>query len=152
MATIDYPKGLPLPLRKDYGFNHVNPKKSVELASGRDRERRWFTGTPTRLQVSWLMSAGQAQAFELWFQQDLVDGVEWFNCPLKTPMGIGPHEAKFVGIYSGPYLVGVNHWRITAELRLSRRPLAPSEWAGFYEWLIYSDVFDIAMNDKWPEP
>ena len=52
-----------------------------------------------------------------WFKWG-VNYVDWFLCPIKSPMGLVLTKTRFTGIYSGPDLFGVDHWRfsVTAEL------------------------------------
>ncbi|PNG87547.1 hypothetical protein CBL13_01411 [Pseudomonas putida] len=149
---LAYPKGLPLPLREGYGFTPVSPLIRSELRSGRVRQRRRFTSVPTVASVSWIMSDAQAQFFEAWFEEVLGAGVSWFECPLKTPLGLDRYQARFADIYSGPELVGVSSWRFTASLELLKRPLLPPGWVtDAPDYILGSDIIDIAVNDKWPE-
>ena len=98
------------------------------------------------------MSDAQAQLFEAWFEEVLVSGVSWFECPLKTPLGLDRYHARFTDIYSGPLLVGVSHWRFTANLELLKRPLLPPGWVtDAPDYILGSEIIDIAVNDKWPE-
>ena len=103
---IAYPEFLPEPQRDGYGFQPVSPMARSELQSGRARQRRRFTSVPTVASVTWLMDDGEAQLFEGWFEHILLSGSLWFQCPLKTPLGMDEHRARFVDIYEGPILVG----------------------------------------------
>lgn len=119
--AIEYPKGLPLPLREGYGLNHVSPFVRTEMQSGRARQRRRFTSVPSMVSVSWLANNAQAQLFESWFQHALNDGAEWFQCPLQTPLGLKQCEARFTDMYQGPQLVGIYSWRFAAKLEIRER-------------------------------
>lgn len=147
----EYPKQLPVPLREGYGLQHVDPMIRTQLASGRARQRRRFTSVPTEVTVSWLMTAPQAQLFEAWYRDVIDDGVAWFACALRTPIGLQRYEARFTGIYSGPDLVGVDSWRFTAELELKSRPILPRGSVQFPQEIIYSRLFDRTMNHHWPD-
>lgn len=149
---IEYPREyLPLPLREGYTFQAVSPMQRSEMQSGRARQRRRFTSVPTMAAVSWILSDVQSQLLEAWFEDALKSGSEWFNCPLKTPEGIQDYVARFTDIYRGPVLVGVSLWRFTAELELRERPILAPGWGNFPGLIAGSRIFDIAMNQEWPE-
>ena len=149
---LAYPEGLPTPQREGYGFDPVSPMTSTKLVSGRSERRRAFVSTPTVATVTWLLTPSEAQFFEGWFEHVLLSGSLPFECPLLTPMGMEPYRANFVGIYSGPVLVGVDHWRFSAQLSLFKRPLIDKEWVvDAPEYILDADIFDIAMNRDWPK-
>ena len=148
---LAYPEGLPTPQREGYGFDPVSPITSTKLVSGRSERRRAFVSTPTVATVTWLLTPSEAQLFEGWFEYVLLSGSLPFECPLLTPMGMEPDRANFVDIYSGPVLVGVDLWRFSAQLSLFKRPLVDKEWMEAPEYILGSDIFDIAMNQKWPK-
>ena len=148
---LAYPEGLPTPQREGYGFDPVSPMTSTKLVSGRSERRRAFVSTPTVATVTWLLTPSEAQLFEGWFEYVLLSGSLPFECPLLTPMGLEPYRANFVDIYSGPVLVGVDLWRFSAQLSLFKRPLIDKEWiVDAPDYILGSDIFDIAMNQKWP--
>jgi hypothetical protein len=149
---IVYPRDyLPLPLREGYGFQAVSPMQRTELQSGRARQRRRFTSVPTMASVSWLLNDVQSQLFEAWFEDALISGSEWFECPLKTPEGIQDYIARFTDIYQGPALIGVSHWRFTAELELRERPILAPGWGLFPGLIAGQSIIDLAINREWPE-
>ena len=149
---IAYPEFLPEPQRDGYGFQPVSPMARSELQSGRARQRRRFTSVPTVASVTWLMDDGEAQLFEGWFEHILLSGSLWFHCPLKTPLGMDEHRARFVDIYEGPILVGESFWRFTAKLELFKRPILDAEWIiDAPDYIAMADIFDIAINQKWPK-
>lgn len=150
--AIPYPEGLPYPSRNGYGLQHVSPIQRTEMQSGRAKMRQRFTSTPSIVSVSWTMDQGQALLFEGWFRYQLNDGTLWGDLPLQSPMGIKPYEARFVDIYDGPELVGVDHWRYTAEVELRERPTMDRDWILYGpEYVRFGSIFDIAMNRDWPE-
>lgn len=149
---IEYPDGLSFPLRDGYGFQPVSPIARTKMVSGRARVRRRFTSVPTILKVSWLFDSGQAQIFEAWFEYALKSGTLWFGCPIQSPRGFERLRARFVDIYEGPVLFGVNHWRFSAELEVFERPLIGEEWFNTApDYVLSADIVDIVVNDKWPE-
>lgn len=130
----------------------VSPLQRTQMDSGRARQRRRFTNTPTVVSVSWLMNGGQAALFESWFQHSTMDGAAWFECPLDTPgKGLKHYNARFADIYDGPELVGVDHWRYTADVELRDRPVLGEGWPEVPGFVAYLDIFDLAMNREWPE-
>lgn len=149
---LAYPEGLPTPQREGYGFDPVSPMTSTKLVSGRSERRRAFVSTPTVATVTWLLTPSEAQLFEGWFEYVLLSGSLPFECPLLTPMGMEPYRANFVDIYSGPVLVGVDLWRFSAQLSLFKRPLIDKEWiVDAPDYILGAEIFDIAMNQKWPK-
>lgn len=150
-TNISYPEGLPYPNREGYELNHVSPFRRTSMQSGRAIQRRVFTSVPTMVGVSWVFTGdGPVAAFEAWFRDQVKDGTEWFNCPLKTPIGTQDYVCRFVSMYQGPRLVGLCSWMITAELEIFERPLLPEGWGEFPEFMIDADIIDIAMNNRWP--
>lgn len=58
MADILYPHDyLPMPLQEGYGFQPVSPLKRTQLTTGRARQRRAYSSTPTEVTVSWFMES-----------------------------------------------------------------------------------------------
>ena len=150
---IQYPDYLPIPLRDSFGFQAVSPMVRSDLQSGRARQRRRFTSVPTVASLQWLMTDLQARMFEAWWEEVLVSGTEWFEMPLKTPLGgLQLYACRFTDIYRGPVLVGVSLWRFTAELELLERPILPPGWIVIApEFIRYADILDRALNQEWPQ-
>lgn len=152
MATVDYPDGLPTPARAGYAIQHTSPFMRTEMTTGRARQRRTFTSVPSTAQLSWLLTNAQAQVFEAWFRDSITDGADWFNITLTTPVGkLAPYECRFAAMYDGPALVGLDHWRFTAEVEMRERPVLPRGWGDFPEFIMGSDIIDQALNREWPE-
>ncbi|WP_324710397.1 hypothetical protein [Pseudomonas citronellolis] len=149
---IEYPEDLPFPQRSGYGFTPVSPLLRSELQSGRARQRRRFTSTPTVGSFTWLLSDTQAVLFEAWFKEVLLDGSQWFECPLKAPMGKKAYVARFMDIYSGPVLFGRSHWQYSANLELRERPVLTGGWAIYApQFVAHMNLVDLAVNREWPE-
>ncbi len=149
---VVYPKSLPLPLREGYGFQPVSPIRRSNKVSGRSVQRRLYKSVPTVAAVRWIFSESQALAFEAWFEDQLVSGSQWFECPLKVPGGIGNYKARFVDIYEGPTLVGKSNWSFSASLELWERPILKGGWGHFPEIVVGAPIIDWAINQEWPEP
>lgn len=151
-TEITYPDGLPCAIRDGYDLSHVQPFIRTEMDSGRARQRRRFSSVPTMANVSWIFPGdAYCAAFEAWFRDALHDGAEWFNMPIKTPIGEQEYVCRFTRMYQGPTLVGKGMWRITSVLEIFERPLMPPGWGLMPDYLINASLFDVAMNREWPE-
>nr|EKW5807788.1 hypothetical protein [Klebsiella pneumoniae] len=51
----------------------------------------------------------------------------------------------------GPTLVAPKYWQYSATLELWERPLPPSGWGNYPEWLAGQSLLDIALNREWPK-
>jgi len=152
MALIMQPQWLPEPLRDGYGLRHVSPLKRSTFVSGRSMPRRAYTATPTQVEVRWLLTDVEAGLFEKWFQQVLVDGVSWFACRLRTPLGMDYYKSRFVDIYDGPTLTASNRWVITAQLEMYKRALLADGWLEMPDGYLHAAIVDAAANREWPSP
>ena len=147
---IEYPKGLPAGLQSGSSYQTVSPMQRSTLVTGRAIQRRRYTNVPTSRKISWIFNSQQAQVFEVWFKYSLNDGVSWFECPLKTPLGLGNYKARFVDIYDGPSIAGHSLWSFSAELELLERPVLDGQRSEFPEYILDQSIIDIAVNDHWP--
>lgn len=152
-SSINYPSNyLPVPLQEGFGMKPVSPLLRTELSSGRARQRRLYTSTPTQAVVAWLLTDTEAQLFESWYRETISDGADWFNMPLRSPLDITDMcVCRFVDIYEGPTIDGGNYWRYSATLELWERPVLSSGWSEFPDYIINSSIIDIALNREWPE-
>jgi len=110
---MDYPTGLPAPLRSGYDINPENNIIRTQMVSGRARQRVAYTSIPAYADLSWLFTAQQAQLFESW---SAVVGGDWFSVSLKTPTGYAAIECRFTETPQGPQLVGVDLWQYKAKV------------------------------------
>ena len=150
MATINYPTQLPPPIQDGYSVQHVSPLLRTQMQSGRARQRRIFTSVPSMVPVSFFFqNAGEAQLFEGFFQHTLKDGAEWFNMPLKTTMGTKSYECRFVDIY-GPLEPQNDYWRTSAQIEIRERETIGA-WTDFQDYIVQSDIIDLAINREMPE-
>lgn len=154
-TDINYPiEHLPLPVKDGYSMSHQSPLQRSQLDSGRARQRRRFTSVPTYVQVKFFFETdAQAQYFEIFFRSVLKDGAEWFNMPLRTPMTktYQLYEARFTDIYSNMQLEGGEYWSWTAEIEIRDRQTLPTGWAEFPQFVVGSDIIDLAINREWPQ-
>jgi len=151
MALIMQPAWLPEPLRDGYAMRHVSPLIRSTFVSGRSIARRAYTATPTAVEVRWLLTDGETALFEKWFQEVLTDGVAWFACKLRTPLGMDFYKARFTDMYDGPLLSNSNRWIIAATLEIYSRPLLADGWTEFPEGVLQASIIDPAANREWPE-
>ena len=151
MTTINYPTQLPAPVQNGYSMQHVSPLLRTGMQSGRARQRRIFTSVPSMLSVSFFFeSKTEVQLFEGFFQHTLKDGAEWFNMPLKTPMGYYAVECRFADIY-GPLELDGLYWRTSATIEIRERKTIAADWVQFPDFVIQQDIIDIAINREMPE-
>lgn len=150
-TSINYPKDyLPLPVQDGYGLTPVDPLLRTEMTSGRARQRRRYLSTPTQASVAWILDDAQSQLFETWYQATISDGAAWFNMPLRTPEGIQEYVCRFIEIYDGPTITGGRYWRFSATLELWKRPVLDPGWSEFPDYIINSNIIDLALNREWP--
>lgn len=154
MATsdINYPKSLPAGLQSGRQYRRTSPNKRTKMGTGRELQRRKWPNAPWFGQVSWLMTDAQAQAFMGWCRDVLNDCNNWFNCPLRTPLGYNMHSVQIVDFYAGPFIAGPGLWNFTAELQFDQGPLIPVGEGEFPDEVAGSKIFDITMNRNWPKP
>lgn len=150
-TDINYPhEYLPLAQRTGLGYQPVSPLLRTELTSGRARQRRKYTSTPTQAGVTWIFNEVQSQLFEAWFRDALTDGVAWFNMRIRAPIGLDDYACRFVDIYQGPTLIGLGYWQYSATLELWERPILPPDWGYFPDFIINQSIIDLALNREWP--
>jgi len=148
--TIYYPEGLPRGLHSGRAYQLESPLMRTELSSGRARQRRRFTSVPEYAKIAWLFTSVQGQTFEAWWRDALIDGSQWFECPLDTPLGYGFYTCRFTNVYEGPARVGPALWSYSAELELRERAVFPPGWGEFPEFILDSSIIDYAINREWP--
>lgn len=150
MATTPYPATLPVPVRSDYGIDHVDPTARVRMQSGRTRQRRIFTSVPSLVTVKWRLTEAEAKSFEGFYRHTLQDGTNWFDCPIDTPVGRWTTKARFTGMYAGPRLVGPSIWDISGVLETFERLTISHEMIDYPELLFGMPIIDFAVNRNWP--
>jgi len=144
--TIFYPSNLPAPSRGGFKANTVSPFVRTPMQSGRAKVRRTYSKVPQIWGATWNFNESQAMAFEAWFRDVLLDGTQWFECRMQTPMGLMEYTARFVSMYSGPSLFGVDMWAISADLELNERAIVAAPLGEFPDFIIYAEVIDQAIN------
>jgi len=145
-VTIYYPDGLPAPSRGGFKANTVSPTIRTQMQSGRAKVRRKYSSVPQIWSATWYFTESQAMAFEAWFRDTLIDDSQWFECRMQTPMGLLDYTARFVGMYNGPAIFGVDMWTISADLELNERAIMAEPIGEFPEFILYADIIDAAIN------
>ncbi|WP_138436509.1 hypothetical protein [Marinobacter shengliensis] len=153
MATnIDFPKMLPTPQRSGYGLKSAPTFARTTMASGRAKQRPVNKVVPAMVPVTLILTEEQAQIFEGWFNYEINYGTAWFNCRLDSAMGLRPYECRFTEMYEGPERLGVRHWRYKAQFEIVERPVVSEEdYLYGLPDIQYTSIFDITMNQQWPE-
>ena len=148
--TISYPAGLPHPLKEGYAFEPENNIIRTQMQSGRARQRQTFDSVPSYASLGWILTDQQAQLLESWAAQ--VAKAEWLTMTLRTPLGLFSHEVRFMSALSGPKRIGVRHWGYSVKAELRERAILAPGWAEILpDYILMSDIFDLAMNREWPE-
>ena len=121
-----WPASLPRPRLQARQMRPVSPLISARFASGRDMQRRAYSGVPVEFDAEWLMTSAQATRFEEFFEEDVSDGVLWFWMPVALPQAPGYFPVQFRDVYSGPEPLGPagprRRWIYRAPLRIFLRP------------------------------
>lgn len=150
-SNINYPKSLPPGLQSGRQYRRTSPNKRTKMGTGRELQRRKWPNAPWFGDVSWLMNDAQAQAFMAWCRDVLGDCNNWFNCPLRTPLGYNMHSVRIVEHYGGPFIAGPGLWSFTAQLEFDQAPLVAVGEGEYPDEIVYSGLFDITMNRNWPK-
>lgn len=121
-TDINYPaEYLPCPLKENFGLKPTSPLKSSTMVTGRRRQRRAYTSVPSQTSVAWIFTDGQAQLFEAWVRDITMDGANWFNMPLLTPLGQQDYVCRFTDdFYEGPTAEGGNTGGILRHLSFGK--------------------------------
>ena len=159
MANINYPDGLPIPLRADYGLEHTDNVQRTKLGNGRSRKEILHAPGPTFITAKFRMRPGQTQLFEGFYWHTLSSGVLQFNMKLLSPLGLYVYEdVEFAGLYNGPVPLansrggGDRIWEFSAQLQMNKAPIISAEEMQYPEEVLYSSLFDLTMNKHWPKP
>jgi hypothetical protein len=145
-TAISWPARLPRPTFDGYALEPQDATSRTDMEAGPARQRRRFTGTPTRIPVRWRMSQIEFATFEAWFRLKLADGTDWFAINLLGGIGIAAHEARFVGQSNTPYKAVPSRggaWIITSLLEVRQPPMLDE---GALDILLAEDVVGLFAN------
>lgn len=143
-----FPDSLPSPLRSGYGFKPENNIIRTEMVSGRARQRVAYTSVPTYSDLSWILTAVQAQLFEA-FAAEV--GGDWFSLKLKAPTGFYYQDCRFTETPNGPELIGRDLWGFKVRAELKDRPMLDESYALVPGMVMMQDILDVAINQEWPD-
>lgn len=150
-TNIEWPKGLPNPLREGHALQPAQTFERTEMANGRARNRVIHPDVPIFGTWGFIFTDNQAAFFEMWFKDALKDGRVWFKIPRKTPLGMRMLTCRFTAMYSGPSMIGRDRWRYDLPLEIYQREFMDTAWIGYPEMWNRMNIFDIAMNHDWPK-
>lgn len=125
-TLVSWPARLPLPTYDGYALEPEAATARTDMEAGPARQRRRYTGTPTRIPVRWRMSALEFATFEAWFRLKLADGTDWFAIDLLGGVGVAGHDARFVAQSDTPYRAVPGRggaWIVTSALEVRQRPM-----------------------------
>lgn len=124
--TIPYPTTLPGPELTGYTLAPNRSCSRAEFESGHDRKRRRYRSVNSTITVEFVFSLAQLQIFKDWYENDLNDGVEWFELNLFNGLGLSPMEARFIDEYDSS-LESALHSPVRFTLEVRNRPLLTEE-------------------------
>lgn len=119
---MDFPAGLPAPLRAGYGYTPVARIQRPEFDAGNLRPRRISANAPHIVSVRWRFTLAQFASFEDWFINDIANGADEFNISLANGLGMNTLAASFEAPYTADARSGL-HWDVSASLRVSAMPV-----------------------------
>lgn len=147
--AIEYPRGLPFPMRDSYAFTPTNNIVRTDMQSGRARQRVEFEDSPDMLNLKWTLTEQESRLFGVWARS--VVGAGWFDMTILTPMGFETVELRFTERVDGPSLIGRFHWVWTAVCELRETPELDEDWVLLPDFVLHPDIFDLAINREWPK-
>lgn len=155
-STINWPDTLACTILQDgFELKPVSPLLRTSLNSGRAIQRRKYLSTPMTATIKFLFTEKQYLFFDAWFTGVLLDGVNWFNMPLKTSTGYHNYLCRFTDIYESATPTQGRFWQVSAEVELYKRPVFDqntSDYAAYTPNILSNlDIFDIAINREWPQ-
>lgn len=97
------------------------------MDSGLARQRKRFGQPLPRVKVQWLMSNTQVALFKSWLAAKAAFGGAFFQIELPMDEAVDTYDARFAGTQVGYAKLGVDTWRVTAELEVKDRTPYSSE-------------------------
>lgn len=110
-----WPSSLPVPSSEGYSLAFGDQTIRTDMEAGYSRQRRRTSQRVDTLQVAWLFTPAQMNAFRTWFDGDNEGGAVWFT-GLKVDVGDGVavYTARFSGPPSAVFVAP--YWRVNATL------------------------------------
>lgn len=147
-----YPEEFPRPtIAEGYSLQAENNIQRTPLQNGRARQRQRFTSAPSFVRLTWILTSDlKARVFEAWIRQ--VVGADWFEMPIRSPMGTPTERVRLTESMDGPIMIGPGMWKYTAPVEIWATPMFEPGWVEFApQFVAVSDIFDRAMLLEWPE-
>lgn len=123
MAVVVYPSTLPGP-----SLSQVTPaeRRLLSDVSGGPQQARGVQRDYLAMQrVEWnLLSAAQADEFNVWWRDTLVQGGSWFTSTWPAPQGWVSVVRRFMGVPQWSHMGG-GFWRVSAQVQVRGRGMAP---------------------------
>lgn len=120
-SPLAWPSELPKPRRADYGIkpkpNLLRSDGEIGLAASRLRP-----GRDAESSLVFALDAQEAKIFEAFLEHRARHGAAWFALPLRSPLGLLAHDARFRGDIELEFLGG-DRWSVTAPVDLRDRPM-----------------------------
>lgn len=128
ISTVFYPSEvLPLPLLASFGYEHGNSIVRTEMDSGAARQRRRFLNAPSLMRATWSLLDDEFALLEGWLMHQVSDGADWFQMPVKTPLGMVSYDVRFTKAPGRIRPVSHNRWEVGAELEVRRRSVLDAD-------------------------
>jgi len=144
-TSVNWPEGVPPPLRWKVGTSPLSTVKSRRTESGRTEVRRFGSGEPDKLEAVWLLTASEYQIFRRfyegppWYAKDgtRLDcqlGAVWITADWLWELGYYHHEIRF---WSSPrarrFGTAVE---VTATMLIQHEDRIVREWP-LWEWTCF---------------
>lgn len=116
-----WPGTLPRPVVDGYALQPEDPAVRTDMEVGAMRVRRRTAARNDRVQLTWLFTQAQMDAFRAWYDNSAENagGASWFTVDLAigTSTGVVSVEAQFVEMWKAIALPGLK-WRVTAKVQV----------------------------------
>lgn len=120
-TPLVWPSQLPKPRRAGYG---IKPKPNLLRSDGEAglASARLRPGREADASLVFAMDAAQAAIFEAFLEHRARHGAAWFAIPMRSPLGLLAHDARFKGDIELEFLGG-DRWSVTAPVEVRDRPM-----------------------------
>lgn len=135
-----YPSALPLP-RIEFSAALENSVARSSADGGKARQRNRFALRNPQYSFKLTLSQAQCFAFRAFYNDDISQGMDWFDMDLDVTGSVGSHEVRFTSPVSWERTVK-GFWEVSAkmEMRAPRPPVLRTYIAGTELELVYSEI------------
>lgn len=127
MPALVYPDSLPCPQRASFQRTDTRALSSI---AGLRRSRTLYRDRGGSEPVQFLMTFAQVQTWLEWISNEQVEGGAWFAATWRLPSGRNG-VYRFMDSPSYPEFVPVVGWRVTANVEVRGRGMAPQSHVAF---------------------